>query len=92
MTFAGRHSGRRFGHDRSMVALAFGLSAAIYVVIGKIALPPVGLGAAIAALLLLVGLWHVAPRARRVPHGARLTSRSRDPGGPRQREPPFRVR
>jgi hypothetical protein len=43
------------------VFLALGLAADVYVVIAKIAGATIGLGAAVAALVLLVGLWHVSP-------------------------------
>lgn len=43
------------------LALAFGLSADVYVVIARIAGETVGLGTAMLSLGTLVGLWHVSP-------------------------------
>ena len=47
------------------IAVALGLAADVYVVIAKIAGEVVGLSAALLALVVLVGLWHVAPIAIR---------------------------
>ena len=45
------------------IFLALGLAADVYVVIAKMAGETVGLGAALLALVLLIGLWHLSPIA-----------------------------
>lgn len=58
-------------------ALALGLSADIYVVIGKIARSEaVGLAAGVAALAMLLRLWHISPLVRhagRAAHDVKLS-------------------
>jgi len=48
------------------IPLAFGLAGSVYVVIGKVAgSPGAGLAAGVAALILLIGLWHAYPLVAR---------------------------
>jgi hypothetical protein len=66
------------------IALALGLAADVYVVIAKIAGEVFGLSAAVLALVVLVGLWHVAPIAI---HSYRAAQRIEAEPRPRGRVP-----
>jgi hypothetical protein len=72
------------------IALALGLAADVYVVIAKIAGEVVGLSAALLALVVLVGLWHVAPiaiRSYRTARGIEADTRTRSRTAFRSPEP-----
>jgi hypothetical protein len=58
------------------VALALGLSADVYVVIGRVVGEAVGLGTAMLSLGALVGLWHVSPLVLRSQRNAAAQAES----------------
>jgi hypothetical protein len=72
------------------VVLALGLAADVYVVIAKIAGQVVRLSAALLALVVLVGLRHVAPiaiRSYRIAQGVEAETRARSRTAFRSPEP-----